>query len=87
MIRSFYIYNIMRLFRVHNNSYKLNFLNVVYKMAEMPCKYKGVNHLNGNHTFLELQFQKRISTFQDFGLGEFFYQILTEWSTFDIIHL
>lgn len=33
---------------MHNNSYKLNFLHVAYKKAEMPCKYKGVNYLNVN---------------------------------------
>lgn len=37
---------------MHNNSYKLNFLHVAYKKAEMPCKYKGVNYLNVNHTQL-----------------------------------
>lgn len=36
------------MFRVYNNSYKLNFLHVAYKKAEMPCKYKGVNYLNVN---------------------------------------
>lgn len=44
---------------MHNNSYKLNFLHVAYKMAKMPCIYKGVNYLNVNHTFLERTISKR----------------------------
>lgn len=57
---------------MYNNSYKLNFLHVAYKKAEMPCKYKGVNYLNVNYTFQNVQFQKDFITPQDFGSGEFF---------------